>query len=77
MGVGTYSRWGLIRGWALIRINTVCHMRGRWDFRFFGFGVRCRFRVCSFLTSGFRFLAKNTSGFSVSGNFLSGLSVFH
>ena len=46
-------------------------------FRFFGFGVRCRFRVFSFLTSGFRFLAKNTSGFSVSGNFLSGLSVFH
>ena len=21
--VGTYSRWALIRGWALIRINTV------------------------------------------------------
>ena len=43
----------------------------------FGFGVRCRFRVFSFLASGFRFLAKNTSGFSVSGNFFSGLSVFH
>ena len=23
-GEGTYSRWALIRGWALIRINTVC-----------------------------------------------------
>ena len=22
-GVGAYSRWALIRGWALIRINTV------------------------------------------------------
>ena len=22
--MGTYSRWALIRGWALIRINTVC-----------------------------------------------------
>ena len=24
-GVGAYSRWALIRGWALIRINTVIH----------------------------------------------------
>ena len=23
--MGAYSRWALIRGWALIRINTVCH----------------------------------------------------
>ena len=23
--MGTYSRWALIRGWALIRINTVCY----------------------------------------------------
>ena len=23
VGVGAYSRWALIRGWALIRINTV------------------------------------------------------
>ena len=23
MGVGAYSRWALIGGWALIRINTV------------------------------------------------------
>ena len=23
--VGIYSRWALIRGWALNRINTVCH----------------------------------------------------
>ena len=22
--MGAYSRWALIRGWALIRINTVC-----------------------------------------------------
>ena len=22
--IGAYSRWALIRGWALIRINTVC-----------------------------------------------------
>lgn len=50
----------------------------------FGFGVRCRFRVFSFLASVFRFLAKIQlcfffflQSFSVSGNFLSGLSVFH
>lgn len=50
----------------------------------FGFGVRCRFRVFSFLTSVFniRFFAKIQVFFflqslSVSGNFLSGLSVFH
>ena len=24
--MGTYSRWALIRDWALIRINTVCRM---------------------------------------------------
>ena len=24
--MGAYSRWALIRGWALIRINTVCPM---------------------------------------------------
>ena len=24
--MGAYSRWALIRGWALIRINTVCYM---------------------------------------------------
>ena len=24
--MGAYSRWALIRGWALIRINTVCLM---------------------------------------------------
>ena len=24
--MGAYSRWVLIRGWALIRINTVCRM---------------------------------------------------
>ena len=23
--MGAYSRWALIRGWALIRINTVAH----------------------------------------------------
>ena len=23
--MGAYSRWALIRGWALIRINTVCY----------------------------------------------------
>ena len=23
---GAYSRWALIRGWALIRINTVCQI---------------------------------------------------
>lgn len=52
----------------------------------FGFGVRCRFWVFSFLASVFRFLAKIQvflfcfvflQSFSVSGNFLSGLSVFH
>ena len=25
--MGAYSRWALIRGWALIRINTVNHLR--------------------------------------------------
>ena len=25
--MGAYSRWALIRGWALIRINTVCPRR--------------------------------------------------
>ena len=24
--MGAYSRWALIRGWALIRINTVCYI---------------------------------------------------
>ena len=24
LGVGAYSRWAQIRGWALIRIKTVC-----------------------------------------------------
>ena len=24
--MGAYSRWALIRGWALIRINTVIHL---------------------------------------------------
>ena len=25
VGVGPYSRWALIRGWTLIRINTIAH----------------------------------------------------
>ena len=29
--MGAYSRWALIRGWALIRINTV--IRKSWDAR--------------------------------------------
>lgn len=50
----------------------------------FGFGVRCRFRVFSFFSICFSVFGKNTTlfffflqSFSVSGNFLSGLSVFH
>ena len=31
----------------------------------FGFGVHCGLRIFHFLASGFRFLVKNTSGFSV------------
>ena len=27
--MGAYSRWALIRGWALIRINTVCGFAGK------------------------------------------------
>ena len=34
--MGAYSRWALIRGWALIRINTVSQIR---EVEFFYFGL--------------------------------------
>ena len=33
--MGAFSRWALIRGWALIRINMVCPLKGRYYFFFF------------------------------------------
>ena len=30
--MGAYSRWALIRGWALIRINTVCLLSKKFQF---------------------------------------------
>ena len=39
--MGAYSRWALIRGWALIRINTVCTEEGRERANLWGGGMVC------------------------------------
>ena len=40
--MGAYSRWALIRGWALIRINTVCENE---------FPVSAKVKIASFAKS--------------------------
>ena len=63
-------------------VYTVRHMRGALGFSGFRFWCPLLFPCFQFFSIWFsvfgnKNMAKNTSGFPVSGNFLSGLSVFH